>query len=101
MSNPAVYDNRQRDGVASIQKLARQMCGVVSWARPIIELKYRNNTAMLALLTACEALCAALPAADAALIPEGENDVPIENPELIPGTNPSAPAAPAVTPPGG
>lgn len=98
MSNPAVYDNRQRDGIASIQKLARQVCGVVSWAAPIIELKYRDNDPILALLGACQSLCAALPAADAALVPGGDNSDAESDPTTIPGTRPSRPVAPAVTP---
>lgn len=94
MSNPAVYDGRQRDGVSSIQKLARQLCMIVGWAAPIIELKYRNNAAMLALLAAVKEVCNLLPAADAALIPSGDNSDPIEDPTTIPGVDVSAPAPP-------
>lgn len=94
MSNPAVYDDRQRDGVASIQKYARILCGIVSWSAPIIELKYRNNAAMLALLEACKEVCNLLPAADAALITGGDNDPVIQDPALLPGVDPSAPPPP-------
>lgn len=95
MSNPAVYDGRQRDGLASIQKFARTLCGIVSWAGPIIELKYRNNAAVLALLVAIKEVCNLLPAADAALITGGDNDPVIEDPSTIPGVDTSAPPPPA------
>lgn len=95
MTNPAVYDGRQRDGVASIQKFARILCTIVNWAGPIIELKYRANPAMLALLAACKAVCELLPAADASLMSGGMNDFPPEDVAELPGTDPSAPS-PAV-----
>jgi len=97
MTNPAVYDNRQRDGIASIQKFARVLCGIVTWAGPIIELKYRANPAVLALLLACKEVCNLLPAADAALAQSGMNDFPPEAVGTLPGTDPSAPA-PAAPP---
>lgn len=90
MSNPAVYDNRQRDGLASIQKFARVLCGIVTWAGPIIELKYRANPAILALLLACKEVCNLLPAAEAALDQGGMNDFPPEDVATLPGTDPTA-----------
>lgn len=95
MSNPAVYDSRTRDGLASLRKFARLICGVTSWAAPIIELKYRNNAAVLALLAACQEVCNLLPAADAALIEGGANDEILDDPLSIPGIDPAAPAPPA------
>lgn len=95
LSNPSVYDNRSRDGLSSIRDLARKCCGVASWSAPIIELKYRNNEAILALLQAVLALCAALPAADAAMMPTGDNaDVSLD-PTTAGGVDVSAPPPPA------
>jgi len=95
VSNPAVYDNRSRDGLSSIQKIARQACSVANWAAPIIRLKYRATPAILALLEAVEALCVLLPDADAALLGMGDNSDPLEDPTGIPGVDPGAAAPPA------
>lgn len=98
MSNPAVYDNRTRDGLASIQKIARMACGVASWAAPIIRLKYRAQPAILALMDTIELLCSQLPAVDAALLDMGNNQDVIDDPTTIPGIDPGAlpPPAPPV-----
>lgn len=96
MSNPAIYDSRQRDGVASIRELARKMCLLVNTFGPIIELKYRANPAVLAALETARAACSIVPSLDAVLTPEGNNDEPIENPSGIPGVDPGAGAPPVV-----
>jgi hypothetical protein len=91
MSNMSVYDNRQRDGIASLQKTARTLCQLVNTFAPIIELKYRNNAAVLAFLNAAQNVCSQLPAMDAALISTGASDDLGENYSNIPGSDVSAP----------
>jgi hypothetical protein len=96
MSNPAIYDNYSRDGVSSLRELARKMCLLTNTFGPIIELKYRNNPAVLAALEAARAACTIVPALDAVGTTGYDNDVPLDNPELIPGINPTAPAPPTI-----
>lgn len=96
MANPAIYDNRSRDGVQSLNKLAKQMCILVNTFGPIIELKYRANPAVLAALETARAACSIVPQLDSVLVSGGDNDVPSDNPELIPGIDPTAPAPPTI-----
>lgn len=96
MSNPAVYDNYQRDGVSSLRELAKKMCLLVTTFGPIIELKYRDNAAVLAALETARAACSIVPALDGVLITGGDNDVPSNTPENIPGIDPTAPAPPVI-----
>lgn len=95
MSNPAIYDNRQRDGISSLRELARRMCMLVNTFGPIIELKYRNNPGVLEALNWARTACTMIPSLDEVSVITGDNDVPTDNPELIPGVNPSAPPPPA------
>jgi hypothetical protein len=96
MSNPAIYDNRQRDGLQSINKLAKQLCLLVNTFGPIIELKYRANPTVLAALEVARAACTIAPALDSVLVTGGDNDTPSDNPENIAGIDPTAPAPPVI-----
>lgn len=96
MSNPAIYDSRTRDGVASIRELAKKMCILVNTFGPIIELKYRANPAVLAALETARAACSIVPALEPLAVTGGDNDVPTDTPELIPGIDPTAPAPPTI-----
>lgn len=96
MSNPAIYDNRQRDGIASLNKLAKQMCLLVNTFGPIIELKYRDNAAVLAALEVARAACTIAPALDPLVTTGGDNDIPTDTPGEIPGIDPTAPAPPVI-----
>lgn len=85
-----MYDNRQRDGISSLLKLAKQMCLLTNTFGPIIEKKYRNSPSVLAALEAARAVCAIVPALDTvANNPEGDY-VPPEDPADWPGVDPSA-----------
>ena len=96
MSNPAIYDNRQRDGLQSINKLAKQMCLLVNTFGPIIELKYRGNPAVLTALEVARTACTIVPSLDSVLIVGGDNDVPASDPADIVGIDPTAPAPPVI-----
>lgn len=84
-----------RDGIDKLVKLGKVMCATVAAFTPILLKKYPNNSTITALLAAIAAVCALLPEVENEfLIEEGENDIPLETPELIPGINPSLPPAP-------
>lgn len=52
-----------RTGGKKVIVLAQTLCRLVNTAAPIIRLRYSDRTALLAVLTAAEELCALLPAA--------------------------------------
>lgn len=86
----------QRDGVTTLINLAKTLCRIVNAFAFVIEAKYSDKPAIMALLTAARNLCDLLPAAqDEFYDPQGENDGMVENPSEIPGINPDAPAPPA------
>lgn len=89
--NDAVYDNVQRDGLASITKFARIICQLRYTFGPILRLKYRANPSIQALLDALDGVCALLPQAEASLIVGGDNSDPISDPTTLPGVDLSAP----------
>lgn len=81
-----------RDGVPALDKLARDLCRILSVFGPIIRQKYSGNAALMTALVAAEGMCALLPEAlHEVMTVEGDNSDPLENPETIPGVNPSAP----------
>lgn len=86
-----VYDGVQRDGFATIMKLARLICTANNTFGYILRNKKRDFPAIQALLDALDLVCAALPAAAADMITGGNNDAPLEDPTTIPGVDTSAP----------
>lgn len=86
-TNEAVYDNVKRDGLASITKFAKLICGLRYTFGPILRLKYRANPAIQSLLDALDEVCNLLPQAEASLIVGGDNSDPIADPTTIPGVD--------------
>jgi hypothetical protein len=83
-----------RDGTASIRKLAQQMCILVNTFEPIMRSNYGTNPTFLAALTAAKTACTLVPLLD-------ELQVEFEPPvgdfpsgDDIPGTNPGRPLPP-------
>lgn len=94
------YENVKRDGTASLLKLATLVCGITNAFGYIIEAKYPADSPIGLLYTTAKLLCTQLPAArDYMYDPQGGNDIPEDNPELIPGINPAAPPPPAIPDP--
>lgn len=54
-----------KSGASSLQKTSTALCRIVNASAPIIRLRYPSRTDLLALLSAAEAVCALLPAAQA------------------------------------
>ena len=76
-----------KSGASSLLKNAKALCRITTAFAPIIRQRYPSRTDLLALLTAAEAVCALLPAADSETIAsdraEYEFDIPDGDP--IPG----------------
>lgn len=89
--DPSVYDGVQRDGLQSVVKFAKLLCGLRYTFGPILRLKYRNNPSIQSLLDTLDEVCALLPQAEASLIVGGDNSDPISDPAAIPGVDLSAP----------
>lgn len=84
-----------RDGLTKLIKLAKAMCATVALFSPILLRKYPDNELITALLAAIATLCALIPEVESEfIIPEGTNDVPLEDPNEIAGIDPSRPPAP-------
>lgn len=87
----------KRDGVTTLINLAKTLCRIVNAFAFVIEAKYSDKPAIMALLTACRNLCDLLPAAqDEFYDPQGENEGMVEDPTEIPGIDPGAPLPPAL-----
>lgn len=85
----------KRDGMTTIINLAKTMCRLVQLFKPLILQKYSGSAPIMALITAIDGLCEALPAAQSDFYdPQGENSDIEENPEETPGINPGAPPEP-------
>jgi hypothetical protein len=94
---PSPYADWKKDGLKKLINLARLLCALVNKFAHIIESKYSSNPAILALLTAAKALCAALPEAIIELDAFGyEDPAPPLDPSMLPGINPEAPEPPDI-----
>lgn len=94
MPNPSPYADWKRDGLSTLIKLARLLCNVVTSFAGIIRSKYADKPAIIALLTAIELACDALPDAQEEFRAIGSDDPEIpSDPSGLAGINPSAPAA--------
>jgi hypothetical protein len=94
---PSPYANWKKDGLKKLISLARVMCSLVNNFAHIIESKYSSNTAILALLTAAKALCAALPEAMIEFDAIGYEDSPPPlDPSMLAGINEGASAPPDI-----
>jgi hypothetical protein len=91
VANPAMYDNVQRDGFATITKLARLICVANNTFGWILRNKFRAAPPVLLLLDTLDAVCAALPAAASYINTGGNNADPISDPTTIPGVDVGAP----------
>jgi hypothetical protein len=98
MSNPAIYDSRERDGISTIRGLAVTMCRIVNTFGPIIELKYRANPAIQEALTWARTACTLVPDLDAVLIEPNDASTAPSNPASIPGSYDQAPLPPTTPP---
>lgn len=54
---PVPLASRQRDGSTVLYNAARVLCRIVTEFAPTLRAKYPSNEAMMALLTAIEAIC--------------------------------------------
>jgi len=91
---PLSYENVERDGMKSLINLAKALCRIVFAFAAIIQGKYGDNPAIMALLVACQALCPLIADAEnAAITMTGDNTVPLDTPEQILGINPGRPDA--------
>lgn len=85
--------NYQKDGLPSLLQFSQQLCRIVSAFAPIIRAKFPNNAELMLALTSAETMCSLLPQAIRdAIVAEGDNSGPIDNPATVPGVDPSAPA---------
>lgn len=95
---PRNYDSIKRDGGNKLIQLAKVLCRLVQTFAVVLRGKYGDNVAVMALLTAIEALCPLIPEAEFALVEySGDNDTPLNDPSEILGTDPSAPPPPTLT----
>lgn len=54
---PVPLADREKDGVSTLLKLARQLCAAVNKFAPIIRAKYPSNVTLMAALAAAEVMC--------------------------------------------
>lgn len=81
---------RKVDGLQSMDKLAKQLCRIVSAFAPIIRNKFPENDALMAALLSAETMCSLLPeAVRDALGSTGDNTSLVVLDE-IPGQDPFA-----------
>jgi hypothetical protein len=84
-----------RDGLAKLVRLAKALCLLVQKFTPLLKAKYPDNITIDTLLLAIAAVCSAIPEVENEFLQEtGLNEIPLDNPELIPGINPSRPDPP-------
>jgi hypothetical protein len=83
-----------RDFLNKIVKLGKALCKAVQLATPILKKKYPNNELIENLILAIGVVCALLPDVENEFLPVyGDNTEPLEDPNEIPGINPSLPPA--------
>lgn len=88
------YANVERDGTTTIINLAKALCRIVSATKHIIIAKFPDNSAIILLLEAIEALCPLIAAAEVQTIDfGGDNTIALEDPDNIPGIDASRPPA--------
>lgn len=86
---------QKRDGMTTIINLGKTMCRLVLSFKPVILAKYSTVPSIVALLSAIEAVCELLPAAESDWYdPSGDNTIPSDDPSEIAGIDPEAPAPP-------
>lgn len=84
-----------RDGLDKLVALGKAMCRIVLLYTPILVKKYPDNATIQSLLIAINGVCLLLPDVEAEFLQDtGDNTLPLEDPELIPGINPGLPPAP-------
>ena len=101
MSMPASpYADWKKDGLASLIKFARLLCGIVSAWAGVIRSKYADKPNILALLTAIETACGLLPDAQTEYQALASEDPAIpSDPSGLAGINPAADAPPDIEAP--
>lgn len=83
-----------RDGIDKLVKLGKAMCRAVQLFTPLLLKKYPDNELIKDLIAAIGVVCSLLPDVENEfLIPEGTNEVPLDDPSEIIGINPSLPPA--------
>lgn len=84
-----------RDGLDKLIRLAKLMCRTVLLFTPILLAKYPDSVLIKDLLAAINVVCQLVPDVENEFLVEGgTNDIPLDDPELIPGINPGLPPAP-------
>lgn len=91
---PHVEGFPDKDGLTKLIKLAKAMCATVALFSGILIKKYPDNELIAQLLAAIAVMCALIPEIEGTMFPpEGTNDLPLEDPDSIPGIDPSRPPA--------
>lgn len=88
---PVSPQYNSRAGGRQLLAFAQTMCRLVNTAAPLIRAAYPTRTALLAVLTAAEAVCDLLPAAQAEQAEADADALPIadyDDSVLIPGQKP-------------
>lgn len=83
-----------RDGTASLRKLAQQMCSLVTTFEPVMRKNYGTNPTFLAVLETAKAACTLIPQLDEL---QAEFEPPsgdVVAPGDTPGINPDRPLPP-------
>jgi hypothetical protein len=85
------YADWKKDGLSKLIALASLLCGLIQKWGGVIKSKYADNAAIVALVLAAEALCAALPPAKEAFDSFSFDDSAIPgDTSTLPGINPGA-----------
>lgn len=93
MTSP--YADVKRDGMNSLLKFAKLLCAIVQSFGAVIRSKYADNPAIIALVTAIDAVCALLPEAQAEFAEFPSDDgLPPSDPSEALGIDENAPPAP-------
>jgi len=93
MTSP--YADWKKDGLTTVIRLARGLCVVINRYGGVIKSKFSENAAIVALVVAAEALCAALPEAQAEFDAFPSDDpLPPADPSMTAGIDENAPAPP-------
>lgn len=96
MTSP--YADWKKDGLTVLLRVARTLCGIIQQWGGVIKSKYSENTAIVTLVELAEALCVALPSAQAEFDAYPSDDpLPPTDTSTILGIDPSAPAEPDPT----
>lgn len=83
---------RTIDGIASLEKFAKQLCRILTAFAPIIRNKFPDNEELLLALLAAETMCTLLPAALRDVRDVGGDNSSVDGVDPILGENPSADA---------